>query len=106
MSCRFCLPDEHERFRVHEAADVVNVPVRIVAHRTVEQPQDVFHAEILPEHPVVLFPGQARVPHLDLRVQVTFLGRQQRPAAIDLDAAAFNDKISSLELRIEQRFLQ
>ena len=94
-----CFLDEYERFPVHKPADVINVTVGVIARRAFAQPQDVFYAEIFLERFVVLRLRHAGIPDLDFGMQITFLGGEQRPATVDLDAAAFDDKIPALELR-------
>jgi len=75
-------------------------------HRAGSQPEHVFHAQILPELLVVLGLRQPRIADLNFRVQITFLRGQQRPAPVNFDAAAFQDKILSVALRVEQALLQ
>ena len=96
---RIFFADEHEGFGVHETADVVNVAVGVVADGAVEEPQDIFHAEIFFEGVVVLRPGHAGVADLDFWMQITFLGGEQRAAPVQLDAAAFNHKIAECGVR-------
>jgi hypothetical protein len=74
--------DQHHRVSVHEPANVIDVPVRVITHRTVQKPNHIFHTEIFPERLVVLLARKARVAHLNFRVQITFLSRQQGAAAV------------------------
>ena len=76
------------------------MPVRVVAGRAFEQPERVFDAEIFPESLVVFGARQARVANLDRRMEITFLRREQRAAAVHLDAAAFEHKIADRGSRI------
>jgi hypothetical protein len=98
--------DEHERFGIHEAADVVNVAVRVVAHRAFGQPEDVFDAEIIFQRRFDFAFCQAGVADLDPGIEVTFLGGEQRAAAVHLDAAAFDDEGPAAAFGVEKFLAQ
>src|ERR1019366_2767488 len=49
-----------------------------------------------------LAPSQARIAHLNLGIEITLLGGQQRAAAVHLDTAAFNHEVFADVLRIKQ----
>ena len=86
---------EHQRPGVHKAADVVNVAMRVVANRAFGEPENVFHAEIMPQRMLNFLFSEAGVAHLNFGVKIALLGGQQRATAVHLDAAAFDDEVFS-----------
>src|SRR5208337_4992672 len=98
--------DEHQRLPVHEPADVVNVPMRVVARRTFAQPEYVLDTEILPEGLLVLSARQTGIADLNLRMKITFFGRQQRAAAVYFDYASFQHKGLAVAFGVEEAFPQ
>ena len=91
--------------RIHEAADVIDVAVRVVAGHAAGQPEDVGRAEVVAcSASSNLLAAQARVANLRLRIAVALLGGEQCAAAVHFDAAAFEHESAVLRLRVEQAF--
>jgi hypothetical protein len=90
---RIFFADEHERFGVHESADVVNVAVRVITFRAFGEPENICCAEIIFQRRVNLFFADAGIAHLDFRIEITLLGRNQSAATVQFKAAAFDHKI-------------
>src|SRR5438874_171894 len=96
--------NEHEGLGVDETADVINMPMSIVAHRAGDEPEHIGDAEVLLEGLIHFLASEARIAHLDFWVEVTLFGGQQSASAIDLDAPAFEDEILAARLGVEKRF--
>src|ERR1035437_8247132 len=89
---RIFFAHQHDRPGVHETADVINVAVRVVAFRAFGEPENVFDAEIIFERRLNLLFAEAGIADLDFRMQITFLGGNQRAASVQLNAATFDDE--------------
>ena len=87
--------------RRDEASDVVHVAVRVVAGDAALQPDDLFHAEIVGEDLFEMFAGHARIALLHV-TQQTLFGGDERAAAVDVDAAAFQH--NALKLAVDAYF--
>ena len=79
------LDDGDDRVRVDEPGQVVDVAVGVVAVDAPAQPDDVADAEVVGEDPLHRLAVEPGVAGLDLAEQA-LLGRQQRAAAVDVDA--------------------
>ena len=66
------------------------MPVGVVAGDPPAEPDDVRGAQVVGEDPLEPGLGRAGVAGLDVAEQA-FLGRQERPPAVDVDRAAFQD---------------
>jgi hypothetical protein len=73
----------------HEAGDVVDVPVGVVADDAVAQPQHLADAE---QQPQALLDLGARQAGVAVLVQQALLGGQHRAGAVDVDRAALEDQ--------------
>ena len=85
---RVGLLGQHDGRLVDEAAEVVDVPVRVVAGDAAAEPEDLARAQVRGQDPLQLLARQPRVARLDL-VEQALLGRQQCPRAVDVDGAPF-----------------
>ena len=74
----------------HEPGQVVDVPVSIVAHDAVAQPDDLADAEVVAQPGLDVVSCQCRVA---VRVQQTLFGCHQCAGAVDLDRAAFQHHV-------------
>ena len=89
---------DHDGALVDEARQIVDVPVGVVAGDAVAEPQHLAHAQVLAEHALQLLARDAGVARLD-RAQQALLGGQQRPAAVDVDAAPLEDDPARARVR-------
>ncbi len=96
------LPDEHDGPRVHEAADVVDVPVGVVPDDAPAEPEHVGGAQPRPQRRLEALAPEARVADLDAPGQVALLGREERAAAVHVDAAPLEDEVAPADARVEE----
>ena len=85
---------EHHGARVDEAAQVVDMPVRVVAGDTLAQPQHVRDAQVVAEGPLELGARQPGVAHLDLGVEQALLGGEERATAVHVDASPLQHHVA------------
>src|SRR6266566_10007652 len=65
------------------------------------EPERIRDAERVPKDVLDLVARQPRIAGLHVRIEETLFGREQRTAAVDVDAAPFQD-----DLRVDQRELE
>src|SRR3981081_2444590 len=82
---------QNDHARSDEPRDVVHMAMRIIAHTPRAEPDRLTDAEILTERALVADPIEARITYLDVGEQ-PLLRHEQRPFAVRLDAAAFEDQ--------------
>src|SRR5665213_3604734 len=92
---RIFFAHEHERPRIHETANVINMAVRVVALRPFRQPENLFDAEIIFKRALNFLFAETGIADLDFFIEITFLGGNQRAAPVQFDAAALNYKVMS-----------
>src|SRR5439155_25451633 len=92
---RIILSSEDHGPRPDEPADIIYVAVRVVARDSLPQPQHVGHAKVLAEDAFEILPAEPGVPRLRGLVKQALFGGHERPAAVDVDAAAFEAHVAS-----------
>ncbi len=81
--------DGHHGFLIHEARQIVDVTVRVVARDALLQPDGPANPEIIGEVSLQIRASEAGITHLHGFAQQAFFGGQQETGAVDIDAAAF-----------------
>src|SRR4051812_12118787 len=89
------LDNRHDLCFSNESADVIHMPVRVIACDAALEPQYLFHAQVLAERRLDLFPRQSRIALLYRREQALF-GGEQGSAPVRVDASALQHKLIGL----------
>src|SRR5437879_7392538 len=100
------LPAHDDRARIDEAAQVVDVPVRVVARDPGPEPQDVRGAELVTQDRLDLPTPEPRVSDLHRGIEQALLGGEQSAATVHIDAAAFEHDVGSAGARTKQSHVE
>src|ERR1700682_1423546 len=87
--------DGDDGSRADEAGEIVDMAMRVVTGDAIFQPEDLRDAEVAAEDVGVIFTGESVIALLALAEQALF-GGEQGTAAVDVDAAAFEDHTAAL----------
>jgi hypothetical protein len=93
---------EHDRRRVHEAADVVDVAVGVVSGDASSEPEHVGGAQPRPEGRLEALAPQAGVANLPPGREIALFCGEHRPAAVHVDTAPFEHEVTPADARMEQ----
>src|SRR5262249_5462594 len=88
---------------IDEAAEVVDVTVRVVAVDPAREPDHVGHAEEVSEDQFVICPREAGIADLDRWVEQALLRRHERARAVDVDRSPFEDDFTPLDVGRKRR---
>src|SRR5450759_2660368 len=92
---RILLVRQDHRVARAEAGDVVDVPMRVVAHGALAQPYSIGHSQVLVERFLVIAGHHQWIAHLHIREQ-PFLGHEHAARAIHLDPATLQNEALSV----------
>src|SRR5690606_33632014 len=92
---RIGLVGEGERIRVGKPREVVDVPVGVVPHDALPEPDRTLESQVLGERLLIRYAGHTRVPHLHVGEE-PLLGDQQGPHAVRIDSPTFQHQRLSL----------
>src|SRR5882672_10394915 len=103
---RVRLPAQRDRAGVDEAAQVVDVAVRVVTRDSLTEPQDVRHLELVAQHGFDLAEPEPRVPDLNGGIEQTLLRCEEGAPPVHVDAAALEHHLSRTGPGAEQTQLE
>src|SRR5690349_7902548 len=88
------LATDHHGGWVHKPTKIVDMPVRVITGDAFSEPQHVSHTEVVSKRRFHFFTRETRVPHLNLRIEQAFLGRDQSAPSVYFDGAPFQNEIA------------
>jgi len=88
---------------IDETAEIVDVAVGVVAGDAAAEPENVFGAEKAAERRFNLRARKTGVAHLNARMEQAFLRGEQSAAAVDVNAAAFENEAATGDFSGEER---
>src|ERR1035437_4572572 len=89
-------PAENDGARIYKPAQVINVPVRVVAGNSLAEPENIGYAQVSAEDRGDFLASKTRVADLHGGIEQAFLRSQERAESIGVNAAAFQNKPTAL----------